>query len=80
MSRPWFHAKRLGIGSGLPCDWRGWVLLLGYFALVFGMFASGFWIREPWLANGVFLVATLIFVWVCAATTEGGWRWRQGGR
>jgi hypothetical protein len=34
--RCWFPAKRYGWGWGLPSAWQGWVVLISYFALVFG--------------------------------------------
>lgn len=30
----WFPAKRYGWGWGLPTCWQGWLVLIGYFALL----------------------------------------------
>ena len=32
--RYWFPAKRYGWGWGLPSTWEGWVVLVGYLALL----------------------------------------------
>jgi hypothetical protein len=87
--KPWFAAKRYGYGAGLPIAWQGWVLLLGYLAVAGGLspmallavfFISGSW----WVAAPVFIVfmfvETTVFCVICAKKTEGGWRWRWGGK
>ena len=75
LGRPWFAARRYGIGSGLPIAWQGWAAL-GLF--VGGTLASGVllvgWVRGA--AAGGLAVA---FAVVCALKTEGGWRWRSRG-
>lgn len=30
----WFPTKRYGYGWGLPCCWQGWVVFVGYIALI----------------------------------------------
>jgi hypothetical protein len=32
--RYWFHAKRYGWGWGMPASWQGWVVLVGWLAIV----------------------------------------------
>jgi hypothetical protein len=71
----WFAAKTHGYGAGLPIAWQGWVLLLGYLAVVIGgalLFAR----NRPLLFFSVVIALTVGFVWVTKQTTRGGWRWR----
>jgi len=74
IDKPWFRARRYGLGSGLPITWQGWVVL-GLFvpavpaALVFA----------PKPLNLVLVgIATAALTVVSAAKTKGGWRWRWG--
>ncbi len=30
----WFAPKRYGYGAGLPIAWQGWVLTIGYLAVI----------------------------------------------
>lgn len=72
--KPWFAAKRHGIGSGLPIAWQGWLTLIAYIG---GVLAGALLLHGP--ARVVEIAAiTAAFVAVCALTTEGGWRWRWG--
>jgi len=41
----WFPAKRYGWGWGFPITWQGWLVLLGFFALV--LFGIYLFPREP---------------------------------
>ena len=34
MKKLWFPAKRYGYGWGFPVAWQGWVVLLGYVAIL----------------------------------------------
>lgn len=85
----WFRPKRQGYGAE-PSNWKGWVAVLGYIAVV----GAITWPRmiEPAL-DGVELTvsdvavwaamitaATLAFIWLCWAKTEGDWRWPWGQR
>ncbi|RST29851.1 hypothetical protein HMF7854_02685 [Sphingomonas ginkgonis] len=74
----WFAPKRFGYGAGLPIAWQGWVLFLGYLAVVT---LAGFLLAPQSLTAYLVLVLTLtaMFMWVTAKTTRGGWRWRSGG-
>ncbi len=78
MDKPWFAAKRYGIGSGRPIAWRGWAVSV----LFFGAFTADMLLSPPkapgrlWIA-GILMVA---YVVVAAAKTEGGWRWHWGGK
>ncbi|GBQ97201.1 hypothetical protein GLI01_01540 [Gluconacetobacter liquefaciens] len=82
-SKPWFAAKRYGVGSGLPIAWQGWVVMLGGFAVLSGVSALSLFLHSASmvfieiLVDSVVLVVILV---ICAAKTEGGWRWRWGGQ
>ena len=72
----WFAPKRYGYGAGLPISWQGWVLLVGYIALIAG---AGFLIPYGWVGYAsVVTMLTAAFIVVVARTTKGGWRWRWG--
>jgi hypothetical protein len=60
--------------------WQGWALLLAYLAVV-----TGFMVMierngggPNWAAYAGVGLATLLMLWIAAAHTEGGWRWRWG--
>jgi hypothetical protein len=74
MDRPWFAAKRFGIGSGWPIAWQGWVALAVFVA---AMAANLIYVGWPlkFVLEGVIVIA---FCVVNAAKTKGGWRWRWG--
>jgi hypothetical protein len=72
----WFPAKRYGWGWGLPVTWQGWLVLVGFVALV----AGGAFVFPPSKDLAVYLiyVAVLSFalVGVCWFTGEPPhWRW-----
>ncbi len=74
--RYWFAAKRFGWGWGLPLTWEGWVVYLGWFAVVFSGFAAlgrrGLPVRHL-----IFVVAMVgILTAVCYWKGEPPrWRW-----
>ena len=73
----WFAPKRYGYGAGLPISWQGWVLTIGFAALVIGLVAMiGEHRPIPFLA--AFVPITAVFILITARTTRGGWRWRWG--
>jgi hypothetical protein len=72
----WFVPKRYGYGSGLPISWQGWVIVIGYGALVLA--ASLLLRQRPLQLFAVVIPLTLVLMVVCARTTRGGWRWRWG--
>ncbi|MBB2169261.1 hypothetical protein HLH36_13000 [Gluconacetobacter aggeris] len=80
-SKKWFAAKRHGIGAGLPVAWQGWVTLLLFLGAVLSASAIPLFFHS---AIAVFVeiviipVILAVFLVVCAAKTEGGWRWRWG--
>ena len=78
-SKYWFPAKRYGWGWGPPRTWQGWLVLLGFFALL----AAGAFVFLPKLQTGYFLVYTTLLVAsliaVCYVTGEPP-KWRWGDR
>ena len=76
--RPWFRAKRYGLGSGFPIAWQGWVLIGLHIALVVGLAAA---LEGRPLAMGISIaLAAVLPLPIYAARTEGGWRWRWGSK
>jgi hypothetical protein len=75
MDKPWFAAKRYGLGSGLPIAWQGWVAA-GLFLV--GLFGAALFVRWP-LNMVLEAIIGIAFCVVNAAKTKGGWRWRWGG-
>lgn len=73
----WFAPKRYGYGAGLPISWQGWLVLLGFLAVVIG---SSILLAPLSIVAYLSLVLplTLAFVWIASKTTRGGWRWRGG--
>ena len=84
-SKPWFAAKRYGLGAGLPIAWQGWALLVGYLLIVFSattllsrdVSKSMTYLPAYFIFTGI---ATLVFLVICAKKTRGGWHWRWGGK
>lgn len=81
MGKPWFHPKRYGYGSGLPCSPEGWVVLTLFLLVAVGgraglaMAGLG---ERPDLMALVLGADVLALVVICAVKTRGGWRWRWG--
>ena len=76
--QPWFAAKRVGYGAGLPIAWQGWAVLIGYLVAV-TLLAATAPERLPPIRLGAILALTGGFVAIAARRTRGGWRWRSGG-
>ena len=74
----WFAPKRYGYGSGLPISWQGWVVTLGYAAVLIG--ASLLFRAKPLQLIAIIVPLTVVLMVICARTTRGGWRWRWGER
>ncbi len=74
MDRPWFAAKRFGIGSGWPIVWQGWVALIVFLAAFVANMQFSPYRAKMWLA----VILMVAFAVVTAAKTKGGWRWRWG--
>lgn len=74
--QPWFSHKRYGLGSGLPVRWQGWAVLAVYALLIY--LAVQF--LGALLKMVLIVGATLVLAAICYHRTEGGWRWRWGGK
>ena len=72
----WFAPKRYGLGTGLPVAWQGWAVSIIYAAIMIGA-VTGLKGRPLALAAAV-VPATILFLFICARTTRGGWHWRWG--
>ncbi len=75
---PWFRAKKLGYGAGLPFKWQGWVVL-GVYALTIVPLVliskqDGAFPKIVSAALILFVTATLLVI--VRKRTEGGWKWR----
>lgn len=75
-SKPWFAAKRFGFGAGRPIAWQGWAATA---LLVAVLILATFALRGA-ERLAVLLAALAVFSGVAWRKTEGGWRWRGGGR
>ena len=71
----WFPAKRFGWGWGPPGTWQGWVVLIGWMALV--TVGAAFLAGRHWWGFAAFMIAmTALLVGVCYAKGEPPrWRW-----
>ncbi|MFW7269538.1 hypothetical protein ACMAUO_16425 [Gluconacetobacter sp. Hr-1-5] len=81
-SKPWFAAKQYGVGSGLPVAWQGWVALLLFLAVLFGVSVLPLFFRSAivvLIEIVIIPVTVAVFLVICAVKTEGGWKWRWGG-
>lgn len=72
----WFPAKRYGWGWGMPTRWQGWVVLIGFFALL----ALGAKRLQPSLHPVEFalyaLMLSVLLTLICWLKGEAPrWRW-----
>ncbi len=74
MDRPWFAAKRFGVGSGWPIAWQGWASLAVFLAAFFASLRYAPEHLKMWLA----VILVVAFMVLTAVKTKGGWRWRWG--
>ena len=72
----WFAPKKLGQGSGWPTAWQGWVLLLGFLALVLGIafFIDGGTPMDMAIGVGSIIVLTIPFMIIVKNRTPGRWK------
>jgi hypothetical protein len=72
----WFPAKKYGWGWGPPCAWQGWVVIVGFVALLGTagvLFLPGKHFGL-WIASVIILGAALIII--CLVKGEKPrWRW-----
>lgn len=75
---PWFRAKKLGYGAGLPFKWQGWVVLGAYFlALVsLALILKQDGVVPKFVGLALLLCVTAILMVIVRKRTEGGWKWR----
>jgi hypothetical protein len=74
----WFPAKRYGWGWGLPVRWQGWLVFVGYLALVY---AGISYLIPRQAALSFFLyvaVLTAVLILIVALKGERPLRWRWG--
>lgn len=80
--KPWFAAKRYGLGAGRPITWQGWALVGGYLAIIAPTgwldHQSDGWVRA--MGFVLFVMATVTFISLVYRRTQGGWKWRWGKR
>lgn len=74
----WFRAKSHGYGAGLPIVWQGWLLMTAHILLILGI-SLLFMERLERVIPLILLAAVAPFP-IYAARTEGGWKWRWGGK
>jgi len=76
--RYWFPAKRYGWGWGVPQAWQGWLVLIGFVAVLLAPSI----LFDGEAADVATLVATVVacplLLWVCFLKGEppGNGRWR----
>ncbi len=75
----WFPAKRYGWGWGPPATWQGWVVFVGYLALVLGGVPFVHVPRGSAIYIAYVLGLTVVLLAICWRTGEPP-RWRLGGR
>ena len=74
--RYWFPAKRYGWGWGPPVAWQGWVVMIGWFALLLGGVLRIGLRAHPLLHAGFVTAMVLALVLVCYWKGEPPrWRW-----
>jgi len=88
-NRYWFKPKVFGYGAS-PTTWEGWLLVVGYCAVVAAMTLVVLIASEPgkvslgafWALWALWFVvvgvATAVLAVIAKRRTEGEWRWRWG--
>ena len=74
-ARYWFPAKRYGWGWGVPRTWQGWLVLLGFCAVVLVAAVTA---PDPRWTLAVVVLATVALLLICLKKGEPT-RWRWGG-
>jgi hypothetical protein len=72
----WFPAKKYGWGWGPPCAWQGWLVLVGFVALLAGsalVFLPGKHIGWFFVAEALLVVALIITCYLKGEPPR--WRW-----
>ena len=77
MQKLWFRAKEYGYGW-YPVTWQGWVVILGYFAvlvLLIYVFNTNVEKFLYYYLGSVFII-TAVLIYICYKTGEKpSWRW-----
>ena len=75
LPRYWFHAKRYGWGWGMPASWQGWVVLVGWLAIVLPMSPLIATRSMPWFFVFIIVmsVALVAICWIKGEPPK--WRW-----
>ena len=71
----WFPAKSHGWGWGPPIAWQGWVVLIGWVAVV--VVGAALLAGRHWLGYAIFMVTMVsLLLAICYAKGEPPrWRW-----
>jgi hypothetical protein len=75
---PWFRAKKLGYGAGLPFKWQGWAVLGLYVSALagIGLLSKQEGAAPKIVSLALMLVVTAMLLVIVRNRTEGGWKWR----
>jgi RsiW-degrading membrane proteinase PrsW (M82 family) len=89
MAQYWFKPRTYGYGA-TPANWRGWVAVAAYVAVVLALvLAVTAWPEDLPRGPAAWQVVTAMamigaltwgFVRLCRARTDGEWAWRWGKR
>jgi hypothetical protein len=86
MSDYWFKPKRFGYGA-TPTNWKGWASTFAFVLVLVSLFFVVTGARNGAVSAGVLTIwvvlvaiATLVFLRIARARTDGAWRWRWGER
>lgn len=70
----WFPVKRYGYGWGFPCSWEGWVVFIGYIALIM----EGPELVPQRYYSAYVIALSIVMIGICM--WKGGrarWRWGE---
>jgi hypothetical protein len=67
--KPWFRAKRIGYGTGMPMAWQGWVMLLAHCVIIIAVSFSTMG-QATWLRALLITVVALLPMPLYRAKTE----------
>jgi hypothetical protein len=78
----WFQPRRYGYGAGLPFKWQGWAVIALYLLALggIGLLSKQDTAFPRAAAFALFLIVTGLFLMILRRRTEGGWKWRWGGK
>ena len=77
----WFPAKTYGWGWGLPCAWQGWVVMIGYIAIICCLHFIVNPVENIILYLAIVFALTIALFIICWKKGEKPeWRWGQEER